>query len=192
MRVYKPPLRLTRARRPSRATVIELAGLAAASVVVIAGLLLTAAGSLRSVDVSEADVTSGRILHLPSLRDAASLTAHLTMIEVPFERDAVARALYARATALDPKIENVGALAGVTIPAAVVRADRRLVALGERLDRRPELDRVPALTAAELASFKTGVVVRSPQEFRSALTAAALLFFGAFWLAHAVRWSRPH
>jgi cell division protein FtsW (lipid II flippase) len=172
--------------------VIELAGLAAASVVVIAGLLLTAAGSLRSVDVSEADVTSGRILHLPSLRDAASLTAHLTMIEVPFERDAVARALYARATALDPKIENVGALAGVTIPAAVVRADRRLVALGERLDRRPELDSVPALTAAELASFKTGVVVRSPQEFRSALTAAALLFFGAFWLAHAVRWSRPH
>lgn len=193
MRVYKPPPRLTQAARPStRATLIELAGLAAASVVIVAGLLLTAAGSLRSVDVSEADLASGRILHLPSVRDAAALTPRLAMIEVPFERDAVARALYARATALDPKIENVGALAGVTIPAAVVRADRRFVALGERLDRRPELAGVPALTAAELASFKTGVVVRTPEEFRGALWIAALLFFGAFGLAHAVRWIRPH
>src|SRR5687767_2061022 len=151
MRVYKPSPRQSQVRRPStRATVIELAGLAAASVVIVAGLLLTAAGSLRAVDVSEADVTSGRILHLPSMRDAASLDPHLAMIESPYERDVVARALYARATALEPKIENIGALAGVTIPATVVRADRRIVALRERLDRRPEVASVPALTAAEL------------------------------------------
>src|SRR5688500_6055202 len=123
MRVYTPPPRPSLVRRPSRrATVIELAGLAAASVAIAAGLLLPAAGKLRSVDVTESDVTSGRILHLPSLRNAADLIPQLAMIRVPFEREAVARALYARATALDPKIENVGPLAGVTIPAAVVRA----------------------------------------------------------------------
>jgi cell division protein FtsW (lipid II flippase) len=193
MRVYTPPPRPSQVRRPSRrATVIEFAGLAAATVAVVAGLWLTASGRLQSVEVSQADVTSGRILHLPSLRSAAALTPRLAMIAVPFEREAVARALYARATALDPPIENVGALAAVTIPAAVVRADRRFVALRERLDRRPELDRVPALTAAELAAFKTGVVVRTPEEFRNALQVAALLFFAAFWIAHAFRWSRPH
>ena len=193
MRVYTPPPRPAPTRRPSRrATLIELAGLAAASVAIAAGLLLTAAGKLRSLDVSESDVTSGRILHLPSLRSAADLTPRLAMITVPFERDAVARALYARATALDPAIENVGALAGVTVPAAVIRADRRFVALRERLDRRPGLESVPALTAGELAALKAGVIVRTPAEFRAALRFAALLFFGAFWLAHAVRWSRPH
>ena len=114
------------------------------------------------------------------------------MFTVPFERDSVARALYARATALDPALENVGGLAGVTIPAAAVRADRRFVALRERLDRRPELERVPALTAAELADFKAGVIVRTPGEFRGSLTVVALLFFGAFWVAHAFRWIRPH
>ena len=114
------------------------------------------------------------------------------MFTVAFERDAVARALYARATALDPKIENVGALAGVTIPAAAVRADRRFVALRERLDRRPELERIPVLTATELAAFKAGVIVRTPGEFRASLRVVALLFFGAFWIAHAFRWFRPH
>src|SRR5687768_5038735 len=173
MRVYTPPSRASRAVRPSRrATVIEFAGLAAASLVVAVGILLTASGSLRSVDVSEADVASGRVVHLPSLPNAAALNSRLTMITVPFERDAIARALYARATALDSKIENVGALSGVTISAAEVRADRRLVALGGRLDRRPDLERIPVLTATELAALKPGVIVRTPGEFRTSLMIA--------------------
>jgi len=193
MRVYTPPPRASQALRPSRrAAVIEFAGLAAATVVVAVGLLLTASGALRSVEVSEADVTSGRIVHLPSLSSAAALNSRLAMIQVPFERDAVARALYVRATALDPKIEHVGALAGVTIPAAAIRADRRLVALRARLDRRPDLERIPVLTATELAAFKAGVIVRTPEEFRTSLLVAALLFFGAFWLVHGSRWMRPH
>ncbi len=193
MRVYTPPSRALQAVRPSRrATVIEFAGLAAASLVVAVGILLTASGSLRSVDVSEADVASGRVVHLPSLPNAAALNSRLTMITVPFERDAIARALYARATALDSKIENVGALSGVTISAAEVRADRRLVALRSRLDRRPDLERIPVLTATELAALKPGVIVRTPGEFRASLVIASLLFFGAFWIVHGVRWIRPH
>ena len=194
MRVYTPPAsRPSQVRGPSRrAGIIELAGLAVASIAVAAGLLLTASGSLASLDVSEADLTAGRILHLPSLRDASALGPRLAMFAVPFEREAVARALYARATALDPALEHVGGLAAVTIPAAIVRADRRFVALRARLDRRPELERVPVLTAAELADFKAGVVVRTPGEFRSQLWFVALLFFAAFWAAHVFRWIRPH
>ena len=141
MRVYTPPAsRASQVRGPSRrATIIELAGLVVASIAVATGILLTASGSLASLDVSEADLASGRILHLPSLRNASALGPQLAMFTVPFERETVARALYARATALDPALENVGGLAGVTIPAAVVRADRRFVALRARLDRRPEL-----------------------------------------------------
>ena len=74
MRVYTPPPRASQVRRPSRrATVIEFAGLTAASVVVAVGLLLTASGRLRSVEVSEADADerAGRSFAFASQRRRA-------------------------------------------------------------------------------------------------------------------------
>ena len=132
MRVYTPPSRAAQARRPSRrATVIEFAGLAAASLVVAVGILLTASGSLQSVDVSEADVASGRVVHLPSLPNAAALNSRLAMITVPFERDAIASALYAQSDRARPEDrERRGALGrhdfrgGSTSGSAIRRAPR--------------------------------------------------------------------
>ena len=44
------------------------------------------------------------------------------MFGSPFERDAAARALYRRATSDTRRSSRVGELAGVTIPAADIRA----------------------------------------------------------------------
>ena len=87
------------------------------------------------------------------------------MFGSPFERDAVARALYRRATSDTPPLDRVGELAGVTIPASDIRSDPRFVELGGRLTRRPDLDRVPVLTPADLAAIKQGTIVRTPDEF---------------------------
>ena len=86
--------------------------------------------------------------------------------------------------------EHVGALAGVTLPATKVRADRRLVTLNERLRSRPGMTDVAVLSAADLAALKREVVIRSPEEYRRAIAIAVALFMASFWLAHLIRWWR--
>jgi cell division protein FtsW (lipid II flippase)/cell division protein FtsI/penicillin-binding protein 2 len=168
-----------------RAANIELVGLLACSAVVLFGLCLTGFGRVGRLQIDGAQRPN--VIDLRQLKNAAALEPLLSMYDQRFERQAVARALYARASSDAPPLEHVGGLAAVTIPAAVIRKDRRFVELGSRLARRPSLVDVPVLSSSDLASIKPAVVVRSLSAFRRQIAIALAWFFGAFWVAHLIR-----
>ncbi len=176
-----------RSVRSTRAATLELLGLTAATVVMLVGLLLTYAGQTQSAETIHAELSSGALINLRQLHSANDLVPRLTMFGSPFERDAVARAVYRRATSDTPPLDRIGELAGVTIPAADIRKNPRLVELAARLTHRPDLDRVPVFTPADLSAIKPGLIVRTPEEFAAELRVAASVFFLAFWTAHLVR-----
>src|SRR5947209_8686383 len=178
-----------RSIRPTRGAAVELLGLTASTAVVLTGLLLTYLGRTQALTDMRGDLARGSIVDLRRLSGPSDLSGRLTTFSSPFERDVVAAALYRRAMA-DPPIEHVGALADVTIPAADIRKDSRFAELRARLDRHPGLARVPALTPSDLSALKSSTIVRTPDEFRRQVRGAALLFVGAFWAAHLVRWRR--
>jgi cell division protein FtsW (lipid II flippase) len=176
------------ARHAARHANVELLGLLAGSLVIALGLGLTYWGRIQQLG---ADERSGRLVNLQRLRGPEDLVPLLDMFESSHEKGTVAQALYRRPLAVSPKIDHVGALAGVSLPAADVRADKKLPRLRNRLDRRPDAAEVAALTPADIAAIKPHVAVRTVGEFRARVLRAAALFFGAFWLAHLVRrWRR--
>src|SRR5688500_11706713 len=120
MRVIEPAAkaRVIPELRTLRALNLEMLGLLAASIVVVFGLLLTHAAKVARLDeVAPAET----LLPLRGLKGAADLEPLLTMFASPFERDAAARALYQRATAAGARLEHVGGLAAVSIPASDIR-----------------------------------------------------------------------
>jgi cell division protein FtsW (lipid II flippase)/cell division protein FtsI/penicillin-binding protein 2 len=173
---------------PVRGARIELLGLLACSIVVVTGVWLTCWG--RTARLFE-DAPPGAILQLNQIKQPADLEPLLAAYEQPAERQAVARALFARVLAADRSLDHVGGLAAAAIPAAEVQKDPRLVELRARLARRPDLANVPALTPATLASIKPRLAVRSALDFRRRIVAAVLCLLAAFWAAHGVRrWRR--
>ncbi len=180
------PVRPAPSSRAIRAANIELLGLVACSAAVLLGLTLTYLGRTGS----SAGRDSGATVHLLQLESADALLPLLPMFGEFDERQAVARALYRRATGA-PRLEHVGGLSTVTIPSAEVRSRRAYVELRSRLAQKPTLDSVPVLSAADLAALKPHVAVRTPAEFRTQLQSAVIWFFAAFWAAHLVRrWRR--
>ena len=115
------------------------------------------------------DAGQGPTVDLRALHGASELAPLLTMFDGAAERQAVAVPLYRRAVGDTPELDHVGGLADVTLPAAAVRADKRLVQLRARLERRAGATRVPMLTPADIAALKPHVVVRSRGEFIAAI-----------------------
>jgi cell division protein FtsW (lipid II flippase)/cell division protein FtsI/penicillin-binding protein 2 len=183
---------------------IERLGLGATSLVLLLGFGLTYAGQSPAVtsctdNRDSADGGDGAggaapgpaacAVNLTALAGAGGLVPVLPPFGGPVEQAAVARALWDR---LDPEsgappIQHVGGLAAVTVPAGDVAADPRLTVLNERLQSRPGAAGVPALSGADLAALKPGVVVRTPGDYRRVIVASLALFMISFWLAHLVR-----
>jgi cell division protein FtsW (lipid II flippase)/cell division protein FtsI/penicillin-binding protein 2 len=177
-------------RRQASALNTELLALAAASVVVLFGIVLAQAARVARLEEVAAPAT---VVPLDALTAPTDLEPLLTMITSPVERQTVARALYQRATSPDGRLDHVGALADVSVPAATVRADSRLVQLRARLARRPGARDVPVLARSDVLSIKPRLAVRSLAEFNRRLAATAAAFIGAFWMAHLIRrWRRRH
>jgi cell division protein FtsW (lipid II flippase)/cell division protein FtsI/penicillin-binding protein 2 len=172
----------------ARAANIEALGMVACSAVILLGLWLTTWGRLTQLDAD--DRTIGPVVDLRTLHSPGELAPLLTMFDSPVEQQAVAMPLYQRAVSESPVLDHVGGLADVTLPAADVRADRRLVQLRARLERRPAAARITILTPADIASLKPRVVVRTRGEYSAAIRRVALWFLGAFWIAHIVRLRR--
>jgi cell division protein FtsW (lipid II flippase) len=172
-----------------RVAQVELLGLVGCSVVILLGLWLTQWGRLQQLTADEP--AGAGLMELRRLRSADDLLPILSMFQHPFERQAVARALYGRAIAQEPALDHVGGLAEVGLPAAEILSDPRYVQLRARLERRPEATHVPLLTSADIAAIKPHVAVRSVPEFRARVFRACVWFFAAFWAAHLVRrWRR--
>jgi cell division protein FtsW (lipid II flippase) len=166
---------------------VERLGLAATSVVVALGLGLAYAGQTADIEACDG-ARSPCVVNLSTLRHAADLAPWLTMFDEPHERDVVAQAIVEQRGRPDASgIEHVGALAAVTVPAAQVRGDDRLVILNERLRARAAAEAVPALSGSDLAALEPWTIVRTPAEYRTRMLLAGAAFMLAFWLAHAVR-----
>ena len=145
---------MSAAAAPARAARIEALGLIACSMVVLFGLWLTTRGRLTQLDTDDRE---RRDVDLPRLTSPAALVPLLTMFESPQERLVVAVPLFRRAVNDAPVLDHVGGLAEVTLPAADVKADRRLIKLRARLERRPDASAVAILSSADLAVLKPGV-----------------------------------
>ena len=166
---------------------IERLALAATSLVVAFGLLLATHGQIATVQPC-GDATVACV-NLSTLRDAGAIAPRLTMYREPAERRAAAEAIAgALPGASGRPITHVGALAQVTVPAAVVRDHPRYAVLNERLRERPDAEDVPLLSGADLAALKPWLVVRTRQEYRTRLLVASVFAMLAFWGAHLVRW----
>jgi cell division protein FtsW (lipid II flippase)/cell division protein FtsI/penicillin-binding protein 2 len=180
--------------RRARAMNLELAGLAAVSLVVVLGLLLTTVAKDARVDEpllqSSGATGATAVLRLDAIQTPAELEPVLDMFTSAPERTAVAQAVH-RYVSGASALEHVGGLAAVTLPAAEVRAQPSYTRLRERLDRRPGADTVPAFSAADIAAIKPLLAVRTLAQYRVRTLAATGLLLAAFWAAHLVRrWRR--
>ena len=162
---------------------IELLGLAAASAVVLFGIVLTYAAKVASVGVE----TSTGVIQLQALKSASELEPALTMFESTYERQYVAQALFARATAPATPLDRIGALSEVRIPAQVIRTDPQLIQLRSRLALRPAALDVAALSRQDIVALKPRLAVRTAGQFTRRIAAAIAVFFAAFWMAHLFR-----
>src|SRR5206468_4069026 len=170
------------ARATTRSTRIECLGLTACSVAVAFGLLLTYFA--RTARLDESNPTAA--INLSRLSGPDDFVALLTTFEDSRERQFVAQALYHRGIA-EPRLEHVGGLAAVTVPAADVQRDPRLIKLRARLAQHPGAGSVGALSSSDLAVLKPRLIVRTEKEFAAAISAAAAWFFAAFWAVHIIR-----
>ena len=176
------------AARPARPLNIELLGLAAASLIVLFGIALTHAAKLARLGEVAGPET---VIALDQLKSAADLEPVLVMFDSAYERQVVARALFARTRPPHDPLERVGALADVRVPAETVRKDARLVQLRARLAGRGDVRDVPVLTRQDIAALKPNLAVRTSAEFNRRLIVSFAGFFAAFWIAHLFRrWRR--
>ncbi|OFW06571.1 MAG: hypothetical protein A3H96_12955 [Acidobacteria bacterium RIFCSPLOWO2_02_FULL_67_36] len=191
MRVIAPAPAFSRTSgRQQRSLNVELLGLAAASIVVLFGIVLAYAAKVARVDEV---APAGGVIPLYALASPADLEPVLTQFPSPIERQTAALALYRRATSPRAPLDHVGALADVSVPAATVRADRRLVRLGAELARRPGLSEVRVLSRSDIVSMKPRLAVRSLAQFNRRVARAMAVFIAAFWVAHLLRrWRRRH
>jgi cell division protein FtsW (lipid II flippase)/cell division protein FtsI/penicillin-binding protein 2 len=183
---------------------LERLGLAATSLVLLLGVWLTYQAQAYPVEICGTGAPrataaqpgeergSTCVVDLTTVQNARTLLPLLPFFGDETERRAAAGALFER---IDPAVrvtplEHVGALAGVTMPAETVRADRRLAVLNERLRVRGRDAEVPVLSGADLAALKPSVVVRTPEAYRRQIALTVLLFLLSFWAVHAVRWWR--
>lgn len=184
MRVITPAASpVTTDVRRTRAINLERLGLIAGTIIVFAGVTLACAGKVGRA--GETGPAVPKALH--ALGAPADLEPILTMFDSPHERQAVARALYRTATDGDARLQHVGGLTAVTLPAAEIRADRRLTRLNDRLATRPSAEVLPVLTSADLAAIKPYLAVRSMKEFSGRTARALVALLAAFWLAHLIR-----
>jgi len=169
--------------RRARAINVELLGLAGVSLVVLFGLALTCVARVARLD----ELRSGRVIFLDVLEEPADLEPALTMFDSAYERQFVARAIYARSRPPQPALEHVGALSDLRVPAETVRRDRRLVQLGARLQGRGGATGVPILSRQDVLVLKPRVAVRSVDAFTRRMLWAIAAFTAAFWIAHLFR-----
>src|SRR5688500_19875273 len=99
MRIVNPPPATTRrwhGAGDGRAARFERLGLAVTSLVLLFGLWLTYVEQTTTFGTFEADMQSGALVDLSSIRDESALTPRLTMCPEPTEKAVVAAAVLRR------------------------------------------------------------------------------------------------
>lgn len=157
--------RIFPALQTSRTARLERLGLAITTPVLLLGLWLTYIGQTGEFDTAASRLANGQLVHLSAIRSGNDLVPLLDGFADHQQRSAAADAIYRRVKGSGvPPLQHVGGLASVAGKS------------GARV-----------LSANQLADLKPHVIVRLPDEFRSALVGAVIVFMVAFWLAHVVR-----
>jgi cell division protein FtsW (lipid II flippase) len=177
----------SRARRHLRIHNLELAGLALASLVVVAGTLLAYAGQVWPLGDLEAQRASGALVHVNAVRAPRDLlTALEAAFPTPADRELAAREMHRFLGS--GRIGHVGALAAARIDQAEIERTPGLDTFRQRLaERRGRPGGIPLFTGAQLADLKPRLVVRDVGQFRRRLVLAMLLLVASFHAVHAVR-----
>jgi hypothetical protein len=105
--IASTPITIRPDARRARALNLELAGLLAASLVLVFGSVLTIAARLQRL------AEQPKPLLISSIKAPEELEAALATVEVPQERRTLAQAIYRHATNENVRLEHVGGLAGV-------------------------------------------------------------------------------
>jgi cell division protein FtsW (lipid II flippase)/cell division protein FtsI/penicillin-binding protein 2 len=173
--------------RSVRSLNVELLALAAVTLVALFGIALACAARLARLDDGGPRES---VIALNALSAAADLEPALSMVDSAYEKSFVARALFDRVRPPHTPVDHVGDLADVTVPAEIIRHDRKLVQLNARLADAAASRGVPLLSRQDIVSLKPLLTVRTPEEFTRRVVRAVAGFIAVFWLAHLFRRSR--
>ena len=186
-----PGLPGPRAKR-GRETVLLLAALA----VVLFGFTLVYRAATRSFGEVEEQRRTRQVLHLGELRQAEDLVPVLPAYSGPAERAFAAGKIWQRLAPGSPPLENVGELGKIRVSASEIESEGQLETLEERLAAVGDGGgaaggrSVRLLSGTQVRQVKPRLIVRGPDEFRSAFWRWAALFLAAFALVHLVWWLR--
>jgi cell division protein FtsW (lipid II flippase) len=159
----------------------ELAGLAAAGLLVCAALHQAYQAKTRQLAGVEAGLSSRQLLDLNALNAREDLLPALGLFRSPAERDFVARRIYN----ISGGLSNVGAIARLRVAREELVGRRDLDSFRERLQDRAS---APLVTGEEFRRLKPLFVVRPPGRFRDAFKLWAACLLAAFLLVH-IWWS---
>ena len=134
---------------------LERVWLAAASILVVCGLVLVCAAKVREFPEASARLAAGELLNLNSVSNADQILPFLLEISDPGERGAASTTVYEYIHS-HPGLANDGALARLRIGSV----------------------RLP------LAKLKPLLVVRTPQEFFEQYVLWCLVYLASFWIVH--------
>lgn len=162
--------------RLARPRTSELIGLAAASILVVAGLVLAWYGRTSKV-VAPAQAP----LNLSRLQQPEQLLPYLNSIPVQAERQYIARKISERVRDLGGNVPNVGLLARIHVAASEVTSTRGLTSMQARVHGAQS---VALLTATEFSRLKPSFVVRDRSQFRNRLLVWCPVFLVMFFAVH--------
>ncbi|HEX5758219.1 MAG TPA: FtsW/RodA/SpoVE family cell cycle protein, partial [Thermoanaerobaculia bacterium] len=165
----------------------EAALLAAAAAMVLFGLVLAYLAAARSIADDDARRAAGAAVNLNAVRRPEELARVLAGMGDSPERAFIADRIWQRLQ--QGRIDNVGELGRIRVPAAEVRDDPRLTGLAARLAERPRAATVPLLSGDELRALEDRLVVRTAAEFRSTVWLWTALVVAAFAAVHLI-WRR--
>jgi cell division protein FtsW (lipid II flippase) len=164
--------------QPFRWRTAELSGLLAASVLVIAAVVLTYQGRAARI---ETPATAP--LNLLAVEKREQLLPYLTSIQSPAERQFVARKIFERLRDGSP-LPNVGALARIRVPVREVNGTRGLAELQSRVKQSGATESLGLLSGAQLSRIKPFFIVRDSGQHRRNLILWSALLLVAFYAVH--------
>lgn len=171
-RDHRAPAWQPRIARPRTA---ELIGLAGATVLIVAALLLAWFGRTARM------VTTPAPLNLSRIEQPQQLLPYLTTIVVPAERQFIARKIFERVRDLAGGVPNVGTLARIRVPTREVKITHGLTDMQARAH---ESESIPLLTATQFSHLKPSFVVRDLGQFKKRLYLWCPVFFLLFFAVH--------
>ena len=163
--------------------------LVAVSAVALAGVVLTAAAKVATIDAGS---TAGPLVNLNTVRDARLLEAPLGQVFTnPADGHFAALELFGFVGGDHARsVPNIGAISRAQVSVESIRRTHALERYADRARASGDLPRVPLLTGSELSALKPFLIVRTRRDFTRAVLGWTLLYIAGFHVAATLWWWR--